>query len=290
MRVPVAALVGAICPIMAGCTYPSQYSQYPYQYPSQYASLPTSAGAPGSPAGRYPQAAPMASNAKQANTVTPGSSVTPVSNPALASNSAPVSNPAPASNPTPASNPAPASNPTPVSMTPPTVKRFSGIPMPANNTLDLDRTIVIGSESEWLGRVLLTTPMTVDEVVDFYRREMPHYGWAEFAATRATTTVLAYQADSRFATIQIIGQVAGEGQTQSPSGTRVEFWIVPRPASAGAAVVQKAEAQKAELDAPPVKLNLVRGSDGGTPAAAPQASPPPPPPPRPPVDEARLPR
>jgi hypothetical protein len=246
MRVPVAALVGAICPIVAGCESPSHY---PYQYSSPYSPQPASAAARASPAGRYPGTAPMASN------------------------------------------PALVGNPTPVSSTPPTVTRFSGIPMPANNSIDLDRTIVLGSESEWLGRVLFTTPMTTDEVVDFYRREMPRYGWAEFTATRATTTVLAYQADARLATIQVIGQVTGEGQNQSPSGTRVEFWMIPRPAGAGAPalqagapVLQKAEPQNAEPGGP-VPLNVVRGGGGATYAVAP----PPPPPPRPPVDEALLP-
>jgi hypothetical protein len=148
--------------------------------------------------------------------------------------------------------------------------------MPAKNAIDLDHTIVLGSESEWLGRVLFTTPMTVDEVVDFYQREMPRYGWAEFAATRSTTTILAYQAGARAATIQ----VTGESQNQSPSGTRVEFWVIPHPAGAGTPVLQKAEQQnaeqqKAEPDARSVPRNLVQGGAA--------------PPPRPPVDEALLP-
>lgn len=262
MRVTVVALVGAMCPIVAGCESPSYYpyqssSQSSSRYTSPYSPQPTSAGARASPAGRYPGAAPAAPTA---------------------------------------SNSAPVTNPLPVSTTPPPVRRFSGIPMPANNSIDLDHTIVLGSESEWLGRVLFTTPMTVDEVVDFYRREMPRYGWAEFAATRSTTTILAYQAGARAATIQ----VTAESQNQSPSGTRVEFWVIPHPAGAGTPVSQKTEPQKTEAQkteaqkteaqgaepSGPVPLNGLRGRGGGGDATSGLV---PPPPPRPPVDETRLP-
>lgn len=307
MRVPVAALFGAIGPIVAGCSYSqypsSQYpSQYPYQYPAQYSLQSSPQSARAALAGRSPNAAPAA------NTVTPTSNpapspvsnVTPVSNPAPspASNAVPASNATPATNAapanaapaTPADNATPASHATPVSMTPPAVRRFTGIPMPPSNTIDLDRTIVLGGESEWLGRIVFTTPATVDDIVEFYRREMPRYGWAEFSATRATTTVLAYQADARVATIQVIGQASGEGQAQSAPATRIEFWIVPRatitPVVQAASVVPKAEAQQADAGAPPIKLNLVRGDDNMP--AAPPAAMPPPPPPRPPVDQAPL--
>lgn len=148
------------------------------------------------------------------------------------------------------------------------VKRFSGIPMPPNNALDLDRTVVVGGENEWVGRVFFTTPMTVDEVVDFYRREMPRYGWAELAATRSTTSVLAYQADARVATVQ----VTGEGL---PSGSRVEFWMNPRPAGGGSAILQTAEPGPQ-----PPSLSPVRGASG-TYVTGPAA--------RLPVDQAPLP-
>ncbi|HEX9461711.1 MAG TPA: hypothetical protein VGB82_03855 [Alphaproteobacteria bacterium] len=151
------------------------------------------------------------------------------------------------------------------------VKRFTGIPMPAKNTLDLDRTVVVGGDSEWVGRVFFTTPMTVDEVVEFYRREMPRYGWAELAATRSTTSVLAYQADARIATIQ----VTGDGLTPMPSGTRVEFWMNPRPAGGAATVLQTAEPGPS-----PPSLGSLRGASG-TYVTGPAA--------RLPVDQAPLP-
>jgi hypothetical protein len=170
------------------------------------------------------------------------------------------------------------SGPTAVSSPSPVVKRFSGIPMPPNNALDLDRTVVVGAETEWVGRIFFTTPMTPDEVVDFYRREMPRYGWAELAATRSTTSVLSYQADARIATIQMTGLGAastGQGRAQPSSGTRVEFWMNPRPGGGAPTVLQTVEP-----GAPPAAPAPLRGV-GQTYAIAPAA--------RLPVDQAPLP-
>src|SRR3954465_2190448 len=80
--------------------------------------------------------------------------------------------------------------------------RFTDIPMPPNNSLDLDRTIIFGTDRDWIGRVSLTTPMSVNDVYDFYKREMPRLGWTELTSVRSATSVLSYQLDNRVATVQ----------------------------------------------------------------------------------------
>ncbi len=111
----------------------------------------------------------------------------------------------------------------PAVASPAAVTHFTGIPMPPNNILDVDRTVVVGDQADWVGRIVFTSPMSVDDTVEFYRREMPRFGWSELAATRSETSVLSYQADARVATIQL--QPAAQ-----PRGTKVEFWVNPRPA------------------------------------------------------------
>lgn len=102
------------------------------------------------------------------------------------------------------------------------VRQFTGIPLPPDNALDLERTVIVGGEDDWLGRILLAVPSSPGDAIEFYRREMPRYGWTELAVTRSTTSVLTYQANDRIATIQI-----GAGP---PGGrTQVEFWMNPRP-------------------------------------------------------------
>lgn len=98
--------------------------------------------------------------------------------------------------------------------------RFIDIPMPTKNSIDLDRTLVFGTERDWIGRVWLSSSMGVGEMYDFYKREMPRFGWSELTSVRSATSVLSYQMDNRIATIQVVGQRFG--------GSTVEFWMNPR--------------------------------------------------------------
>lgn len=106
--------------------------------------------------------------------------------------------------------------------------RFVDIPMPGKNTIDLDRTLVFGTEKDWIGRVSLSSSMSVSEIYDFYKREMPRFGWSELTSVRSSTSVLTYQMDNRIATIQVAGQRFG--------GSAIEFWMNPR-AGGGASAI-----------------------------------------------------
>lgn len=111
----------------------------------------------------------------------------------------------------------------PTTPPPSTITRFTDIPVPPNNVVDLERTVMVGSEADWLGRILLTTPMETSAVWEFYRREMPRYGWHEIAAHwRPANSVLFYQLNNRVATIELASRA---GLTQ------VEFWMNPRNAN-----------------------------------------------------------
>lgn len=98
--------------------------------------------------------------------------------------------------------------------------RFVDIPMPGKNSIDLDKTLVFGTERDWIGRVSLSSSMGVGEIYDFYKREMPRYGWTELTSVRSATSVLSYQMDNRIATIQVAGQRFG--------GVTVDLWMNPR--------------------------------------------------------------
>jgi hypothetical protein len=106
--------------------------------------------------------------------------------------------------------------------------RFTDIPVPPKNSIDLDKTLVFGTERDWIGRVSLSSSMGVSEVYDFYKREMPRFGWTELTSVRSATSVLSYQMDNRIATIQVAGQRFG--------GATVDFWMNPR-AGGGASSV-----------------------------------------------------
>ncbi|MBV8535077.1 MAG: hypothetical protein JO128_05760 [Alphaproteobacteria bacterium] len=113
------------------------------------------------------------------------------------------------------------------------IRRFVGIPMPPNNVLDVDRTVIVGGDTDWLGRIFFAAPMPVEQAIDFYRREMPRYGWTELAITRSDTSVLAYQMGSRLATIVT--------HQTTPGSTQVEFWVNPLRARETEQAAQPAE-------------------------------------------------
>jgi hypothetical protein len=103
--------------------------------------------------------------------------------------------------------------------------RFTDVPMPANASVDLNNLFVMGNDGAWFGRLVMNPGSSVADMYEFYRREMPRFGWQEVSNIRSATSVLVYQQGERVATIQIL-----------PSGTlvsssRVEFSMTPRTAA-----------------------------------------------------------
>jgi hypothetical protein len=98
--------------------------------------------------------------------------------------------------------------------------RFTDIPMPPDNKVDLDKTMVFGVDRDWIGRVSLYSGNNVGDIYDFYKREMPRLGWTELTSVRSSTSVLTYQMENRIATIQV-----SSGRL---IGSVVEFWMNPK--------------------------------------------------------------
>jgi hypothetical protein len=99
--------------------------------------------------------------------------------------------------------------------------QFTDVPIPPKNSIDLDRTLVFGSERDWIGRISLSSSMAVSEIYDFYKREMPKLGWTELTSVRSAVSVLSYQQDARIATIQVSSSRFG-------LGSQIDFWMNPR--------------------------------------------------------------
>lgn len=81
--------------------------------------------------------------------------------------------------------------------------QFTDLPLPSGNSIDMDRTLVLGGEGNWTGRLSITVNARVGEMYDFFRREMPKYGWTELTSARSGTSFLTYQRENRIATVQI---------------------------------------------------------------------------------------
>jgi len=101
----------------------------------------------------------------------------------------------------------------------------SGIALPAGYKIDANRTLVLGADDRWTGRVAYTSSTSADDVFDFLRREMPNFGWSETAAMRSDVSLLTFMSETtdRVATIHI-----ERGGSMFGGATRVDMVVSPR--------------------------------------------------------------
>lgn len=120
---------------------------------------------------------------------------------------------------------------TAVSSTPPEAKKagavsptgfgqFNDIPIPEGSTMDMDRTLILGAQERWIGRLSLSTSQSAPATFDTFQSQMPKFGWAEVSAVRSETSVLTFSQGERVATIQIARTTFG--------GANVDITMTPR--------------------------------------------------------------
>ena len=97
--------------------------------------------------------------------------------------------------------------------------QFSDTPVPADGRIDLDKTIILGAEDGWIGRLSIDARQSVPELYAFYVRHMPDFGWQIVTQVRSAVTTLTYQREQRIATITLM-QVGS-------SRTDVDFMVAP---------------------------------------------------------------
>ena len=80
---------------------------------------------------------------------------------------------------------------------------FDDIPIPLNSTLDKEKSIIISRNKGWLGRLTFDTSEKQITVFDFFRNELPKFGWKKLSEVSSDSSLLNYQNQSRIASIQI---------------------------------------------------------------------------------------
>ena len=93
---------------------------------------------------------------------------------------------------------------------------------------ELREIINFGAESEWFGRINLIVGMNGAEVFDFYRFEMPNFGWKEITSIRSDISLITYQRGGRIANVRI----------DSTSKRSTEVWVTVSPKDAGSNISQ----------------------------------------------------
>ena len=81
--------------------------------------------------------------------------------------------------------------------------KFKDIPIPDGSVMDMNNTVIFGSDDEWFGRLSLIPNLSHAEAFDFFRYEMPNLNWKEITNVRSTSSVLSYEKENRVVTIQI---------------------------------------------------------------------------------------
>jgi len=98
--------------------------------------------------------------------------------------------------------------------------QFNDIPIPEGSTMDMDRSLVLGAQERWIGRLSLSTSQSPPAVFDTFQSQMPRFGWSEVSAVRSETSVLTFSQGERVATIQIARTTFG--------GSNVDITMTPR--------------------------------------------------------------
>ena len=81
--------------------------------------------------------------------------------------------------------------------------QFEDIPIPVNSKLIRKDSIIISRKIGWSGRLVFSTSENQIEVFDFFRNELPKFGWKKISEISSESSLLNYQNDQRFASIQI---------------------------------------------------------------------------------------
>ena len=102
---------------------------------------------------------------------------------------------------------------------PPAFSQFSDVPVPANARMDLEKTIILGAEDGWIGRLALDVNYPLTEMYSFYEREMPNFSWERITVVRSSVTTMTYSRGARIATITL--------QPRSSAASIVDFTVSP---------------------------------------------------------------
>jgi hypothetical protein len=97
--------------------------------------------------------------------------------------------------------------------------QLADVPLPKGSNTDLDRSFVLGGN---LGRLVIASRLSLNELFDFYRNEMARNGWQEVASVLSAVSVLTFQRSERVVTIQMHGTTLGGSAaeiTVSPQGS-----------------------------------------------------------------------
>ena len=101
---------------------------------------------------------------------------------------------------------------------------YADIPISANDQLAVDKSLLLNTGEQWIGRAVLKSKLSTVQAFEYYLANMPNHGWISITAVQSEISVLTYEKGSRVATIQI--------DRGTLSGSNISVTVSPRDAIA----------------------------------------------------------
>ena len=102
----------------------------------------------------------------------------------------------------------------------PSFAQFSDIPIPTGAVMNLERTLVLGSNEVWVGRLVISSSHKSADMFAFFKQRSPEFGWQEVTSVRSEISVLAFTRAERVMTVQI--------QSKTLRGSEMDITVAPR--------------------------------------------------------------
>ena len=83
------------------------------------------------------------------------------------------------------------------------MSEITDIPLPSKSEIDLEKTVVVGKQDNWMGRLTLINKNPIDEIFSFFVNEMPKFDFKERSSIRSAESILIFQNNKKTIFIKI---------------------------------------------------------------------------------------
>lgn len=83
------------------------------------------------------------------------------------------------------------------------LSEITDIPLPNKSEIDLEKTVVVGKQGNWMGRLTLINKNPIDEIFSFFVNEMPKFDFKEKSLIRSAESTLIFQNNKKTIFIKI---------------------------------------------------------------------------------------
>jgi len=83
------------------------------------------------------------------------------------------------------------------------LSQITDIPIPEESIIDLEKTLIVGEKSDWMGRVSLISKKKVDDIYNFFLNEMIKFSYEKKSSNKSDTSTLIFENNKKVIFIKI---------------------------------------------------------------------------------------